>query len=71
MATQEATILKVEGMSCNHCKMSVEKALQAVAGVKEAAVNLPGKSVKVIHDPGVVSRDKLVATITGAGYTVI
>gem|GEM_PF-4968075 len=22
------TVLKIEGMSCNHCKMSVEKALK-------------------------------------------
>ena len=27
------TILKIEGMTCMHCKMSVEKALKGVPGV--------------------------------------
>ena len=28
------TILKVEGMTCNHCKMRAEKALLGVSGVE-------------------------------------
>jgi len=32
--------LKVEGMSCGHCKASVEEALNGVAGVTAVAVDL-------------------------------
>ena len=35
-----STIINITGMSCNHCKMAVEKALKAVPGVKEVEVNL-------------------------------
>lgn len=67
MATREETI-KVEGMSCNHCKMAVEKALKELGGVSGANVDLPGKQVKVVYDPGSVSRQALVDAINEAGY---
>lgn len=31
--------MKIEGMMCGHCEMRVKKALESVAGVKEAAVD--------------------------------
>ncbi|MHC1715511.1 MAG: cation transporter, partial [Acidaminococcaceae bacterium] len=34
----QETIIKIEGMSCGHCKAAVEKALKAVAGVETAVV---------------------------------
>ena len=34
------TVIRVNGMSCNHCKMSVENAASAVEGVQKARVNL-------------------------------
>lgn len=40
-------IMKVNGMSCNHCKMSVEKALNAVNGVTAASVNLDAGTVDI------------------------
>lgn len=36
----QATTLKVTGMTCNHCVMAVTKALNKVAGVEAAEVNL-------------------------------
>ncbi len=40
-------ILKVEGMTCHHCEMTVEKALLEVAGVKTAKADHTTKSVAV------------------------
>ena len=37
----------VDGMMCNHCKMTVEKALKGVAGVQDAVVNLEEKTVTI------------------------
>ncbi|SFG57468.1 copper chaperone [Desulfotomaculum arcticum] len=61
------TVLKVEGMSCNHCKMAVEKAVREVAGVEEALVNLEQKELTVT---GSASREQLVEAVTKAGYEV-
>lgn len=63
--------LKVEGMSCNHCKMAVEKALQGLDGVSGAAVDLTAKNVKVSFDPGKVDKGKIKAAIEDAGYQVV
>ena len=40
----KATIT-VEGMSCNHCRMSVEKAALGIDGVNTAEVNLETKEL--------------------------
>lgn len=37
----------IEGMMCNHCKMSVEKVLGAVPGVTAVTVDLEAKTATV------------------------
>jgi len=32
--------IKVKGMSCNHCKMSVTKALESIPGIANVQVDL-------------------------------
>jgi len=61
------TILKVEGMTCNHCKMRTEKALQGVSGVESVKVDLAAKEAVVTGD---VERANLVKAIEDAGYSV-
>ena len=62
------TILKVEGMTCNHCKMRAEKALQGVSGVESVKVDLAAKEVVVTGD---AERASLVKAIQEAGYSVV
>lgn len=62
------TVLKVEGMSCNHCKMAVEKAVKAVAGVESVQVNLDKKEVVV---NGSADRSQVAKAIEEAGYEVV
>ncbi len=57
----------VGGMSCAHCKVAVEKALLAVAGVKSAKVGLAAKSVKV-KAGAEVTLEALKEAVRGAGY---
>jgi copper chaperone len=65
------TTLHVEGMSCRHCVMAIEKAVSALAGVKAVKVDLDAKSVNVEFDPGKVTLDSIGKAITGEGYTVV
>ena len=46
------TILKVNGMSCNHCKMAVEKAVQELKDVEDAKVNVKIQLLTTIGCPG-------------------
>jgi len=67
----ESLTLRIKGMSCNHCKMAVEKALQTLEGVESAEVDLEGNTAQVVFDPSQADRRKLKAAITQAGYEVI
>lgn len=60
--------IKVEGMSCGHCQMSVKKAVEAVEGVQKADVNLQTKQVTIDYEEGKANLDKVKAAIKEAGY---
>lgn len=62
------TILKIEGMTCKHCKMRAEKALQGVGGVQSVEVDLEAKQAVVT---GEAERDQLVKAVVEAGYKVV
>jgi copper chaperone len=62
--------IKIKGMSCQHCVMTVTKALGALDGVKDVKVDLKSgmatyEEVKAV-DPKVVT-----AAIKKAGYEVV
>ena len=64
-------IIGVEGMSCNHCKMAVEKELKSLQGVKDAVVSLENKNVEIEYDENMVDIEKLRQAIKDAGYTPV
>jgi len=61
--------LQVEGMSCNHCKMSVEKAVKELGG--EASVNLAEKTVTVSYDSAKTNLDDIITELEDLGYDVV
>jgi len=63
------TVLRIEGMSCAHCVQHVKEALEAVAGVKSAEVNLSNKSAEVEHEDK-VNLAALRAAVEEEGYEV-
>jgi copper chaperone CopZ len=60
-----STELKVEGMSCGHCKTSVEKALKGVSGVEKVEVFLQEGRATVEGNAPV---DKLIEAVQEEGY---
>ena len=62
------TVIKVEGMMCNHCKARVEKVCKAVPGVEEAVVDLEAKTVTVTGNADVAA---IKQAITDADYEVV
>ena len=68
---RNAMVLSVEGMSCNHCKASVEKALKTLEGVEQARVDLQKAQVEVEFDPEKISEEELRGAVTAAGYQVL
>jgi len=64
------TIMKVKGMSCQHCVMSVTKALNQLGGVKNIQVDLEKGEVRFDNMKEVAS-DRIENAIQEAGYEVI
>lgn len=60
------THLLLPGVSCVKCVGTIEKALLAVPGVSQVAVNLGNKTADVVGD---VAADQLVKAVKEAGYT--
>jgi copper chaperone CopZ len=60
--------LRIAGMSCAHCQMSVEKALGKVPGVNGAVVDLRNASAAVDYDDATATIEELTAAVAKAGY---
>lgn len=63
----EELTIGVAGMSCGHCKNSVEEALNGLAGVESAEVDLDAESVTVTFDASKTQKDGLKEAIEDAG----
>ena len=66
--TTMETVIKVNGMMCNHCKARVEKVCKAVPGTVDAVVDLQAKTVTVTGTADVAA---LKQAITDADYEVV
>lgn len=62
--------LKVEGMSCNHCKKAVEDALRKLDGVQDVQVKLEEGLVIIKYNPLEVGLPEFRKAIQEAGYEV-
>jgi len=66
-AVQNVTI-QVPTIQCGSCKMTIEKALNGLEGVKAAKVDLKKKTVAVEFVSSKLNQDKLETAITKVGY---
>ncbi len=62
------TVIKIDGMSCQHCVMRVKKALDGIAGITEANVTVGSASIK--YDESKVKMEDIYSAIGKAGYKV-
>jgi copper chaperone CopZ len=57
--------IKVPDMSCEHCKMRIEKSLGALENIQQVKVDLEQKIVEII---GNVKTDEVKEAIIAVGY---
>jgi copper chaperone len=60
--------LTITGMTCGHCRGTVEGALQAVRGVYAVLVDLEGGVAEVDFNEAETSVEALAAAVDAAGY---
>lgn len=62
--------LQVEGMSCNHCKMSVERALKNLTALPPRQLTWGPRTAHVTYDSSRVDIEAMKKAISDAGYEV-
>lgn len=62
------TTIKIEGMSCQHCVMSVKKAIGGLKGIDRADISVGSAAVK--YDESKVKKEEIEAAVEKAGYKV-
>ena len=63
-------VLKVEGMTCEHCVQTVTEAVSKMSGVEKVDVSLEQKEVTVDFDESQTEMEKISAQIEEAGFEV-
>jgi copper chaperone len=61
--------LSAAGMSCGHCKMTIENAVRGLNGIEKVNADLATKKVVVEFDESSVTIEDIRNTIEEAGYT--
>ncbi len=64
-------ILKVEGMTCQHCVQTVTETVGKMSGVDKVDVSLEQKEVTIDFDETQTQTEEISAQIVGAGFEVI
>ena len=67
----EKSIIRVDGMSCQHCVKAVSGAVNALPGIESVEVDLAAKTVAVAHDAAKSSLEAIKAAIEDQGYDVV
>lgn len=65
-----SSILKVQGMTCQHCVKAIEKRVSQLDGVSAVAVNLANAQVDVQFDESKVSLANIHDAIVDEGYVI-
>jgi copper chaperone len=68
--SETQAVLNVPSVSCNHCKMAIEGAVGALAGVRSVDVDVDTKSVTVDFETGDVTLEAIEAAVQEEGYEV-
>ncbi|GIX43339.1 MAG: hypothetical protein KatS3mg129_3072 [Leptospiraceae bacterium] len=63
--------IQVDGMTCRHCEMAVEKAIKELKGVKEVHANHKEKKVEIIYENPELTKDDFFKVVEEIGYISI
>ena len=63
-------VLKVEGMTCQHCVQTVSETVGKMTGVQKVDVNFDQKKVTIEFDESQTKLDEVSTQIVEAGFEV-
>jgi copper chaperone len=65
------TVIRVEGMSCDHCLKAISGAVTPLPGITGVTVDVKAGTVEIVHDPKLSDLGRVKAEIEEQGYDVI
>ena len=68
---QEKVTLRVNGMSCAHCEITLQDAVRKLPGIKKVKANKRKKEVIVDYEASLVTLERITGAINSTGYCVI
>lgn len=67
----EKSIIKVDGMSCEHCVKAITNAVSALPGIGSVEVSLDAGTVTIEHEPAQSPLDSIKYEIEEQGYDIV
>jgi len=67
-AAEQTVIIKIEGMTCPLCTMTIKKNLKKQSGVLKAKVKLNTNTATVTYEDNTITATKLLHAIEEVGY---
>ena len=61
-------LIKVAGMTCNHCVQTITKALKKISGLNSIDVSLDSKEVKVLYNENETNLQEITKKIVEVGF---
>jgi copper chaperone CopZ len=68
LTTDRFVLIRIEGMHCHKCEMSIKKNLQRHQGVHEVEVDFASGQASVLFNPASVSIQQLMEAVKESGY---
>ncbi len=67
----EKKTIAILGMMCAGCSARVEKKLNSLEGIHQAAVNLPARTALIEYDPAVITLEQMKEELDKTGYEMV
>lgn len=64
-------IFRIGGMSCAACSGRIDSAVRSLDGVHSCDANIGNNTATVVYDERIVDEERIIRTITDAGYQVV
>jgi P-type Cu+ transporter len=68
VARDQFVLIKIDGLHCHKCELSIQKALTSFPGVHEVEVDFNSGQASVLYDQKTVNIKQLMDAINDAGY---
>lgn len=64
-------VYQVEGMTCDHCEMSIQKGVNSLDGISKVIANHEDSTTTVVFNPSKTDKKQIAEAIAKRGYKVI